>query len=364
MKINEITTFLESIAPLSYQESYDNSGLLVGNKEATATGALLTIDVTEDVIAEAINKGLNLIIAHHPIIFNGLKKITQSNTIERIVTRAIKHDIAIYAGHTNFDSICMGVNKKICDKIGLQNCTILSPMQNELKKLVYFVPLKYAEKVRYALFEVGAGNIGKYDYCSYNLQGKGSFRAGLDANPFVGEIGKLHFEDEIRTEIIFPKSKQIHIISALLKTHPYEEVAYDVYPLENKYSEVGIGMVGDLPQAEDCLKFLKRVKKIFNCGIIKHTTFHKKNVKRVAVCGGSGSFKLKEAIMAQADIFITGDIKYHDFFNTENRIIMADIGHYESEQYTKELFYDLLNKKFPTFAINFSETNTNPIKYL
>lgn len=364
MKIIDIISYLESVAPLSYQEPYDNSGLLVGSKGNNATGALLTIDVTEEIIDEAIKKKLNLVIAHHPVIFSGLKKLTGANSIERVVMKAIKHDIAIYAGHTNFDSVATGVNKKICDKIGLKNCSVLSPVSGGLKKLVYFVPTDHAEKVRQAIFEAGAGHIGNYDCCSYNLEGKGSFRAGEGASPFVGNIGKIHYEEEVRTETVFPKARQAEIISALLKTHPYEEVAFDIYPLDNKYPGAGMGMVGNLEKEEDALKFLKRIKKVFECGSVRHTAIIRKSVKRVALCGGSGSSMIGDAIRSKADIFITGDVKYHGFFDAENRIIIADIGHYESEQFTKEIFYDLLIKKFPTFAVNFSEINTNPIKYL
>lgn len=364
MKIKDITSFLELIAPLSYQESYDNSGLLVGDKEKNATGALLAIDVTEEVVNEAIQKKSNLIIAHHPVIFNVIKKLTGSSSTERIIIKAIKNDIAIYAAHTNFDSITGGVNTKISEKIGLKNCKILSPISGELKKLIVFVPLSHADIVRNAICNAGAGNIGNYDHCSYNIEGKGSFRAGEGANPFVGDRGKIHFENEIRIETIFPKTNQTEVISALLSSHPYEEVAYDIYPLDNKFEKAGLGMIGELNKAEECKKFLTRIKKIFQCNSIKHTTFHKEKIKKVAVCGGSGSFLIKNAINAKADIFITGDIKYHNFFEAENRIVIADIGHFESEQFTKEIFYDLLVKKFPTFAVNFSKINTNPINYL
>lgn len=364
MKIKEITSCLEKFAPLSYQESYDNSGLLVGDIDKNATGALLSIDVTEEVINEAIQKKINLIIAHHPVIFGGLKRLTGSNNVERIIIKAIKHDIAIYAAHTNFDSVLNGVNAKISEKIGLTKCRILSPVSGELKKLVTFVPTSYADKVRNAICNAGAGQIGNYDHCTYNLEGKGSFRAGEKANPFIGELGKIHFENEIRIETIFPKAKQAEVVSAMLSSHPYEEVAYDIYPLDNKFSNIGSGMIGELSKPEDSKKFMSRIKKIFDCGSIRHTAFHTEKIKTVALCGGSGSFLIKNAIAAKADIFITGDIKYHNFFDAENRIIIADIGHFESEQFTKEIFYDLLIKKFPTFAVNFSKINTNPINYL
>ncbi|MBI5218254.1 MAG: Nif3-like dinuclear metal center hexameric protein [Bacteroidia bacterium] len=364
MKIKEVVSYLESIAPLAYQESYDNAGLLTGNKDAVIKGVLITIDVTGEVIDEAIQKKLNLIITHHPLIFNSIKKLTGANHQERTLIKAIKNDIAIYAGHTNFDSITGGVNSKICEKIGLKNCSILSPLSNELKKLVVFVPSDHAQKVRDAIFKAGAGHIGNYDMCSFNLEGNGTFRAGEGANPFVGNIGRMHTEKETRVEVIFPKALQGNIISAMTCVHPYEEVAYDIYPLDNRYNKVGMGMAGTLEKEEDAATFLKRIKKIFNAGVVRYTAFHKKSVKKIAVCGGSGGFLLKEAISSKADVFITSDFKYHQFFDADNKIIVADIGHFESEQFTREIFYDLLIKKFNTFAVCFSEVNTNPINYL
>ncbi len=364
MKIKDIINVLEDFAPLAYQESYDNAGLIIGNKNSETNGALLCIDVTEEIIDEAIKKDANLIVSHHPIVFSGLKKITGKNYIERIIIKAIKHDIAIYASHTNIDSVIGGVNSKICEKIGLKNCKILSPISNGLQKLVTFVPEDHADKVRTALFNAGAGNIGEYDSCSFNTKGEGSFRASDNANPFVGEIGKLHTEPEIRIETIFPKSIKSKIINSLLSNHPYEEVAYDIYPLENKYNKIGIGMIGELEISEDELPFLNRIKDIFNAKSIRYTNFLNKKIKKVAVCGGSGSYLLNNAITSNADIFITGDYKYHQFFDAEGKIIIADIGHYESEQFTKEIFYEILTKNLPKFAIYLSEINSNPINYL
>jgi dinuclear metal center YbgI/SA1388 family protein len=364
MKIKDIITALEEFAPLAYQESYDNAGLIIGDKNDKAKAALLCIDITEEIIEEAITKGANLIISHHPIIFSGLKKITGKNYIERIIIKAIKHDIAIYACHTNIDSVIGGVNSKICDKIGLTNCKILSPISNELRKLVTFVPEDHAKTVRDVLFNAGAGTIGEYDNCSFSTKGNGSFRASESADPFVGEIGKIHIEPEIRIETIFPKHLQSKVINSLLTAHPYEEVAYDIYSLDNKYNNVGIGMIGELKENEEELPFLKRVKEIFKAKSIRHTRLLNKKIKTVAVCGGSGSYLLNNAIASKADIFITGDYKYHQFFDAEDKIIIADIGHYESEQFTKEIFYEILTKKLPKFAVYLSEINSNPINYL
>ena len=364
MTIKEIISYLESVAPPAYQESYDNGGLIIGDGGATVTSALITLDITEAVIDEAIDFGCELIIAHHPIIFKGMKKINGNTYVERCVIKAIKNDIAIYAAHTNIDSITGGVNSKICEKIGLINLRILDPVKGKLLKLVTFIPEDHLTKVREALFATGAGEIGKYDQCSFSTVGSGTFRGGEDANPYVGIKGELHFEKEARFETIFPAHLKNKVIAALLETHPYEEVAYDLYQLENSFSEVGAGMIGELPGAENEIDFLERLIGIFGCKAIRHTYLLGKPVKKVAVCGGSGSFLLSAAIAAGADLFVTADMKYHEFFDAEEKIVVADIGHYESEQFTKELFYEILIKKFPNFALRLSEVKTNPVLYL
>jgi len=363
LKIRDIVHYFETVAPQALQESYDNAGLIVGDPETEVSTALVTVDVTEDVLDEAIENNVGLIIAHHPVIFSGLKKLTGRNYVERTVLKAIKNDVAIYAAHTNLDAVTGGVNSKICEKLGLKNCRVLQPASGQLKKLVTFIPADAAEKVRNAVFEAGAGHIGNYDYCGYNLDGTGSFRAGENTNPFVGEKGQVHYEKEIRFETIFPGWLQGKILKALIDSHPYEEVAYDIYFLENSYEKAGMGMVGDLENSLQETDFLELLKKTFGAGCIRHTALKGKNVRKVAVCGGAGSFLLNQAIAAKADVFVTGDFKYHEFFDAENKILIADVGHYESEQFTKELFYELLTKKFPKFALRFSEVRTNPVFY-
>ncbi|HEX7585345.1 MAG TPA: Nif3-like dinuclear metal center hexameric protein, partial [Prolixibacteraceae bacterium] len=353
-----------TFAPLAFQESYDNAGLIIGHPDDEITGILITLDITEEILDEAISKHLNLIIAHHPIIFSGIKKLNGKNYIERCIAKAIKNDIAIYAAHTNLDSVFGGVNSKICEKLELRNCRILAPATDFLKKLVTFVPTAEAEKVRKALFDAGAGAIGNYDSCSFNLTGTGSFKGNDQTNPFVGEKNQLHLEEEIRIETIFPKHIQSKVIQALLNAHPYEEVAYDIYPLDNEYPQAGIGMIGELAEPMEELEFLRKLKETFNCQVVKHTQLLGKSISRVAVCGGSGSSYLKLAMAQKADIFISGDFKYHQFFDAEQQLIIADIGHYESEQFTKEVFYELLTKKFPKFAVHLSDFSTNPVSYL
>jgi dinuclear metal center YbgI/SA1388 family protein len=364
MLLSEITLFLNSRFPLSLQEDYDNCGLLIGNSELEITGIMVCLDVTADVLDEANAKNCNLVISHHPLIFTGLKSLTGQTDTEKLVMRAIRENIAVFALHTNLDNHAEGVNHWLCKKLGILNPEILRPMPEMLRKLVTFCPISHASQVREALFNAGAGHIGNYDSCSFNTHGDGTFRALEGSNPFVGKQGKLHTEPELRIETVFSAYFENAVISALKLAHPYEEVAYDIYSLTNLHIGIGAGMVGTLDQPVDAEEFLLQVKKNLQIGCIRHTEIKNKKVKRIAVCGGSGSFLIKDAMRCKADIYLTGDIKYHDFFIPENRMILADIGHYESEQFTKELIYTLLKKKFTTFALFISGSNTNPVNYL
>lgn len=364
IKIKEVTDYLESLAPPAYQESYDNSGLITGNHTTVVTGVVVTLDCTEAVVQEAIDTNSNLIVAHHPIIFKGLKKLNGSNYVERTIIKAIKNDVAIYAIHTNLDHVHTGVNRKIAEKVGLINLKILSPKNDTLSKLTTFIPTENTEAVLSALYAAGAGQIGNYKNCSFSVKGKGTFMPCKNSNPTIGNINELEFVEEMRVEIIFPTHLQKKIFQTLKKAHPYEEVAHYISPLNNENQEVGGGMTGELSEAMPALEFLKNLKQLMNLNTIRHTQLLEKPVKKVAVCGGSGSFMLNDAIQAGADIFITADFKYHEFFDADNKIIIADIGHYESEVFTKDLLKDVLTKKFPSFASNFSKTVTNPISYL
>ena len=363
MKIKEAIQLIEDLAPLSLQESYDNSGLTLGNDENKLSGILCTIDVTEKVIEEAIKLKANLIVSHHPVIFAGIKSLTGRSENERVVINAIKNDITLYAAHTNIDNASGGVNHKIAEKLGLSKLQVLEPHKNSLVKLVTFVPKEHAEKVRQALFNGGAGTIGNYDSCSYNINGTGTFRGNEKTDPFVGEKGKLHFEDEVRIETIVPNYSVRNVLTKLLKSHPYEEVAYDLYPLINNNPSVGAGLVGVLNKAITAIDFLDKLKAAFHTQVIRYTGKTEAKVMKIAICGGSGSFLLPHAINANADAFVTADIKYHQFFEAENKILLCDIGHYESEQFTKEIFYTLLTKKLSTFAVHLSKVVTNPINY-
>ncbi|MSQ79011.1 MAG: Nif3-like dinuclear metal center hexameric protein [Flavobacteriaceae bacterium] len=363
MKISEITTHLETIAPRAFQESYDNSGLLLGNEEAEISSALLALDVNEAVVDEAIAQGCNLIIAHHPLIFGGLKKLTGGNATERTVLKAIKNDVAVYAIHTNLDNVLSGVNAKIAERIGLIDFRILQPREGWLFKLAVFVPNSFAETLREALFTAGAGQIGNYDQCSFNTQGKGTFRAGEGANPFIGKHGVTQIELETKVECVVAKHLMSNVLAAMKAAHPYEEVAYNTSPMLNTHPEAGSGLIGNLETPLNQEEWLAHLKKTMNPSCIKFTKTHKAKIQKIAVCGGAGSFLLTDAISQDADAFVTSDFKYHEFFGAEERLMICDIGHWESEIWTTELLRDNLLKRFPTFAARISDTNTNPVNY-
>ncbi|HYG01003.1 MAG TPA: Nif3-like dinuclear metal center hexameric protein [Chryseosolibacter sp.] len=363
-KIHEVIEFLEAFAPKQYQESYDNSGLLTGDQSWEVAGIVVTLDCTEAVVDEAIRSKANLIVAHHPIIFKGLKKLTGSNYVERTIIKAIQNNIAIYAIHTNLDNVHTGVNRKICEKLGLKNLEVMVPKKGLLTKLVTFIPVKDTEKVLQEIHDAGAGQIGKYSNCSFRVEGIGSFKPDFTSDPHIGTPGKAEEVRENRVEVIFPNHLESRVMSALRKSHPYEEVAYYLTQLSNDNQEVGSGMVGVLESPMEPISFLHHLKNSMGLAMIRHTHLVDRLVTKVAVCGGSGSFLLRDAISSGAQVYITADFKYHEFFDAEGRIIIADIGHYESEVYTKDLLKEVLIKKFPTFAIYFSSTLTNPISYL
>lgn len=363
MRIKEIIQHFENIAHPALQESYDNCGLIVGDSNHTATGVLFSLDCTEAVVDEAIALGFNLTVAHHPIVFSGLKKINGNNYVERTIIKAIKKDIAIYAAHTNYDNIHEGVNAMIAEKLELTQTRILSPKANTLKKIATYVPSEHAAKIMDALSEAGAGSIGNYSNCSFQVIGTGTFKAKEAANPHVGKIGELHHETETKIEMIFPFYQERRILDALMKAHPYEEVAYDIFGLSDQSKDFGSGMIGELAVPMTEKDFMLMLKEKFQVPTIKHTALLNKEVKKVALCGGSGSFLLKAAKAAGADVYLSADFKYHEFFDAEGQILITDIGHYETEQFTPQLFYNHFVKYFSTFAARLSKVHTNPVNY-
>ena len=364
MKIKEIISVLEEMAPLAYAEDFDNVGLLVGDQETEATGVLVCHDALENVIEEAITKKCNLVVCFHPILFSGLKKITGKNYVERAVIKAIKNDIAIYAVHTALDNHQEGVNKIFCDALGLINTKVLIPKHNFIRKLVTYTIPENAEEVRNALFDAGAGTIGNYENCSFNSKGIGTYMGNEHSNPQIGERFEFVQGDEIKIEVTFEKHLENKILKALFKSHAYEEVAYEIYELQNQHQNIGLGMIGELETPMEAEAFLHFAKEKMQCGGIRHSDFTGKKIKKVAVLGGAGSFAIKNAIQAGADAFLTADLKYHQYYEAENQLLLADIGHFESERYTKNYIVEYLRKKILNFAVILSEENSNPVKYL
>ena len=363
MKIKNVVQIMEEIAPLSYAEHYDNVGLLIGNKDTNVEGILITHDTIEEVVDEAIDKKCNLIISFHPIIFSGIKKFNGQDYVNRVVLKAIKNDIAIYATHTALDNVLEGVNSTICNRLNLSNRKILIPKKDYIYKLTTYAPIKDAEMLRNALFYAGAGNIGNYDNCSFNIEGEGTFKGNENSNPVLGISGEFRIEKEIQINITFEKHLKSKVLKTLFENHPYEEVAHEIIKLENQNQNIGLGMIGELEVEMNESDFLIYLKEKMNTNCIRHSKPLNKKIKKIAVLGGSGSSAIEDAKNSKSDVYITSDLKYHDFYKAEKDILLCDIGHYESEQYTKTLLYEFLSKKIPNFAIVLSDINTNPVNY-
>ncbi len=364
MRIAEIIKVLETLAPLNRAEDFDNVGLLLGNKHAEATGVLVCHDALETVVDEAISKNCNLIVAFHPIIFSGLKSITGKNYVERSVMKMLKNDIALYAIHTALDNDSNGVNKYLADALGIIDCRFLMPKKNHLLQLVTYVPENEVEKVKNALFAAGGGHISNYSECSFSSVGMGTFKPEERAQPVIGAVGTRTEIPEMKIELLFERGQQVALLRALKEAHPYEEVAYQVYALENDSSNAGLGMIGNLTTEWSETDFLHLVKEKLQLPFLRHSAFTSKKIKLVALLGGSGSSGIQAAKNAGADAYITADLKYHDFFSAENQLLLIDAGHYETEQFIKSKIADFLKEKLPNFAIILANTNTNPVNYL
>jgi len=363
MKLSSIINVLETIAPPVLQESYDNAGWITGDPSLPCTGAMISLDATEAVVMEAVRNRCNLLVVHHPVIFSGLKRIDPGHYVGRAVIAAIKNDVAIYAIHTNLDNVLEGVNGKIASMLGLTSLRVLRPVTGVLRQLVTYVPSASLESVRNALFTAGAGQIGQYDQCGFYLPGTGTFRPLEGADPFVGRVGERHYEEEIRIELVYCRHREAAILQALKQAHPYEEVAYQLIDLPNTVRNIGSGAIGELPEPMKLTDILLKIKEIFRLNVIRHTPLTDKKITTIAVCGGAGSFLIRDAIRAGADLFITSDVKYHEFFEANDRLVLADIGHFESEQFTVDLLFELIKEKFPNFAVHKSGAQTNPVQY-
>jgi len=363
MKVRDIIHEIEQFAPLAYQESYDNSGLIIGSMEKDIKKVLLCLDVSDDIIKEAVEKKAGLIIAHHPLIFDSIKNINPLTNQGNVIIEAIKHNLCIYASHTSLDNTNSSINGYLAENIGLKNIRVLVPKEGVLRKLVTFCPADSIDKVRTAVFGAGAGHIGDYDSCSYNVSGQGTFKASEKANPYVGKKNELHFEEEIRFETIYPVHKEKEILSVLFKSHPYEEVAYDIYTLNNHYINSGSGVIGSLEEEMDEFDFIKMIKERLGLKVVKHNNVLNKKIRTVALCSGAGSFLIPQALKKQADVFISSEFKHNHYIDNQGRILIIDIGHYESEQFAKEIIKSVLIKKIPKFAVEISGTEKNPVNY-
>lgn len=363
MKVNELISYLEHLIPVQLQDSYDNCGIQVGATDLEITGVLTCLDVTEAVIDEAIAENCNVVVAHHPLLFSGLKSITGKSYVERTVIKAIQNNICIYAMHTNLDHVNFGVNKKIGDKLGILNPQVLSPKSGNLVKFIVYVPRESLEQVKQAIFNAGGGEIGNYSECSFSTEGVGTFKPNELANPTIGKSNVQEQVNEYKLEVILPNYLQHIVLNAVQNAHPYEEVAHEFIALNNSNQTIGAGMIGSYNEPILVEDWLAMVKQNFKAGVIRFTVPTQKEIKTVAWCGGSGSFLLPNAIGKKADVFLSSDFKYHQFFDAENKIMIADIGHYEAEQFTCEIIADIISKKFHNFAVRICRTNTNPINY-
>ena len=363
MRIEEVISYLEQWAPPILQESYDNSGLLVGNKQNEITNILVSLDCTEDVVEEAIAKNCNLIVSHHPIVFKGLKRFTGEDYVQRTIIKAIQNNVALYAIHTNLDNTIEGVNGEIARRLGLKNVRPLVPLSGHLLQLTVFIPSDHFEKVRNSLFEAGAGNLCNYSECGFSIVGNGSFKPEEGAQPFEGNLGDRSEKEEVRFEVILPSWKKAKVQRALFESHPYEEIAHNWQNLQNPIHQFGSGAIGELETPISLIDYLSKLKEVFNNHSIKYTKTRQPMIQKIAVCGGSGQFLLGAAKAEGADAFVTSDVKYHEFFDAENRLSFIDIGHFESEQFTIELIHAKITEKFRTFAVHKTGVITNPVLY-
>ena len=363
MTVGDLCGWLEQRAPLRFQEDYDNSGLLVGQRSWTVTGVLCCLDADEAVVHEAVARGCNVVLSHHPIVFKGLKRLTGATAVERTVALALKHNVALYAGHTNWDSIQGGVSFSLAQRLGLVAPRIMMPRGGELLNLVVYVPAEHASPVAEAAFGAGAGRIGAYDECHFSGSGTGTFRPLDGAQPFVGQIGVREVADEHRLEFVLPKHRKSAVQQAVWAAHPYEEVAHSWISLDNSWSEVGYGAVGNLPEPIRLGDFLAVCAAQLGAESVRYSTSSlDRIVQRIAVCGGSGAEFAGAAAAAGADAYVTGDLKYHGFQDPPGGLVLVDVGHGESERPFIDDWAELIRSEFVTFAVLISETDNRPVR--
>lgn len=366
MTIKEFQKSFESILPPAIAWKNDNVGLQVGNGNDKITGVVVALDATMEIALEAKKNKANLVVTHHPLLFYPLKNVTSDSRIGELVLWFAQHNINLYAAHTNLDSVKWGVNFALATALGLKNVTILSPMKESLTKIVVFVPHDYVEKVAEAMHAAGAGTFTKYDQCSFRTEGTGTFRGMNDAKPFLGKVGMLEKAKEIRLEMLCEHWKINSVLSAMVKAHPYEEVAYDIYPLINENTEYGLGAIGNLPKKMNEKEFLGLVQKTLGTPMLRFSP-SSRTVQRIAVCGGSGSEFIANALHQHADAMITADLRYHTFQAYEHQLLLIDAGHYETERFVlpvlAEKIKEILKQQTTSIKVFITKHSTNPVKY-
>lgn len=365
MTIKEVTQFLESRFPLYLQEDFDNCGVQCGNVNNEISGAMVCFEMTEKIIDEAISKNCNLVISHHPLILKrGITKIVPSDRVGAMICKALANNMVLYSMHTNIDSGEGGGNDVFAEKLGLSDVKVMAPVKGLYRKLVVNVPAEHSEKLKEALFKIGCGQQGNYQKCSYSTLGKGQFEPNGEAKPFIGTQNNLEKVEEERIEMIYPAYLQHAVIQAIYENHPYEEPAFDLFSLENTERKVGLGRIGELPEEMDCKEFFSYLKEKLNLEHLRYCGDEGKKIRRVAVCGGGGAGFIDTAIALNADAYVSGDFKYHDFFKSHSGTVLVDIGHYEGECFIKNIIFNLLKEKFTTFAVLSSEFENLNVKYI
>ncbi|WP_371370673.1 Nif3-like dinuclear metal center hexameric protein [Sporomusa aerivorans] len=346
VKCRDIIAEVEQLAPKHFAESWDNVGLLIGRPDQDIHKVLVTLDVDTAVVEEAIAVQADMIVAHHPLLFKGLTRIRTDSPQGNMLASLIKKDVAVYAAHTNLDSAPGGVNDVLARKLNLRNVVPLTTVyQEKLHKLVVFVPVSHVETVRAAMTAAGAGHIGNYSHCTFQTQGVGTFLPLAGTSPYIGEQNKLEYVEEYRLETIIPLSIRSQVVSAMLAAHPYEEVAYDDYLLQNTGPGSGLGRVGELSQPLTLADFINQIKSALCIQSLKAAGPTKTFIQKVAVCGGSGASLIKNAITAGADVLVTGDVKYHEAQEAiAAGLNIIDAGHFATEQPVVECLVEYLNQ--------------------
>lgn len=368
MIVKELIKYLEDWAPPGAAWEKDNVGLLVGSGDEKIENIFLSLELTGEVLEQALKKNCNFIFTHHPLIFNPVKNLdVNKNPNSKLIYKLIKNDINLFSAHTNLDFTKDGVSFTLAKKLKLNKITFLKNEESNQFKVVVFLPETNLDEVASAMFNQGAGIIGEYNNCSFRTNGIGTFKGSANSNPFIGKKENFEKANEVRLEVLVDSWKLNKVINAMLKSHPYEEPAYDIYPLRNKNVNYGAGAIGELDNEMNVNEFLKHVEKSLLLSNFRFVNGNKRRIKKVAVCGGSGSELLNDAISKNADVFITADIKYHTFHDAKNKILLIDAGHYETEvvilKIVEEKIKKLIKEKKENIKVYKYSSSTNPVKF-